>query len=89
MKSDPNALKHADAGFYASMTVLVALPIIGLLNTAIAALVAPFIIGVSIEIIQRIQRYISDGKQNTFKENVLDTIQTGLWYVTFYVNKSG
>ena len=93
MKSDPNALKHADAGmiaFFAGVLAFVTLNMPFLL-----VFIAPFIMGVAIEIMQRFQRAWRDSKflgfthsgQNTIKESMLDVMQTGLFYVTFYVNK--
>jgi len=85
MKSDPNALKHADFGM-ATCFFTILLFVLGFVP-AILILIAPFLTGVAIEVVQRVQRYVSDSEQNTNIESLLDIMQTGLFYVTFYVNR--
>ena len=85
MITDPNALKHADAGLYTFMLSVLAFII--LMINPLYALVMPFVTGVGIEVYQRIERAIKHKTQNTIKESVLDVMQTGLFYVTYWVRK--
>ena len=94
MKSDPNAVKHADAGMIAFFVSVLAFVTLGM--PFVFVFIAPFIMGVVIEIVQRFQRAFKDWKfvgfthsgQNTIKESVLDVMQTGFFYVTYYANRA-
>ena len=99
MKDDDNALKHAYWGRFTFAITLALGIVLGLDWWVIAAtsLFAPFAIaGAGIEVIQRFQRardkngkwlgFFHDG-QNSIKESLLDMMQTGLFYITYLVNR--
>ena len=81
MDSDPNAGKHMELGSIASIVCSLAAVAWtdSMLLFAVAFFVAPLIMGVAIEVYQRIIRY--GGKQNTIKESILDAAVTTLWYL--------
>jgi len=78
VKTDPNAFKHGLLGCASTAAAAVFVP--SLVNIAIASL----IMGISIEVIQRIMRELTMSKQNTFEENILDSLGTWLWFLSFY-----
>jgi len=81
MQTDPNAPKHMRLGAFASLaSVCLALLLTLNLNYALTAFFGcPFLMGLAIELVQRIQRI---GKaQNTNKESLLDVLVTGFWYL--------
>jgi len=95
MKSDPNATKHADLGLFAFALAIASFSF-GFASFYLV-LIASCIMGVSIEIGQRVYRAVdwqtfkwlgfTGSHQNTFKESCLDVIQTWLFMVTYYVNR--
>jgi len=100
MNTDPNSVKHAMLGGLGSLITAIAgyalsTPWLSLVGVS---LLAAFIMGVVIEIVQRAWRsfefnpfkYVGwiGAHQNTFKENILDVFQTGLFYITFWVTRN-
>ena len=83
MDSDPNANKHMDLGFVASMFCsLFLIAWTGSIDFFIAGfLVAPLFMGVGIELWQRVYRFFTKTKQNTTKESMLDAGVTTFWYL--------
>jgi len=72
IKTDPNAPMHQILGAMACVAGLASFGWLG-------AITAPLIVGISIELVQRVQRR---GKsQNTIKESILDTLTTWLWWI--------
>ena len=84
MKSDPNAMKHADLGMLALFLGIAGY--IFMICPLYVAFLMPFVMGIVIEIWQRIWRGITGGKQNSLQEILLDVMQTGLFFMTYYVN---
>jgi len=79
MRTDPNAPKHAILGAAVTTIVLVVAYLTHTQHPLILAFLAPFALGVAIEIIQRIQ-----GGTNTNRESMMDILTTGFWYLTIF-----
>jgi len=96
MKSDPNALKHADLGLFAFALAIASFSFS--FTSFYWVLIASLVMGVAIEIGQRVQRAVdwrtfkwlgfTGEHQNTFKESCLDVMQTWWFPITYYVNRS-
>lgn len=87
MRTDPNATKHMVLGFVGFVAVSVSFaPIVPTVWAALlCGLVAGYLTGIAIEVVQRIERRYVGVKQNTFRESVLDALVTGSWFLFFLV----
>jgi len=74
MRTDPNAWKHAFIGFGMFLFGMSICTFIGLND--LAAIAAPLIAGIAIEIVQRIQ-----GGTNTNRESFFDILTTWLFFL--------
>jgi hypothetical protein len=96
MIDDENAVTHAHFGLGSFVLASVAFAL-GFASFY-WVLTASLIMGVAIELVQRVQRAVdwrtfkwlgfTGEHQNSFKESVLDVMQTWLFTVTYYVNRN-
>jgi len=73
MRTDPNAGKHARLGLLGCVILLA--PVLTLIG---------LVVGIAIEVVQRVQRLFSGEKQNHLQESVLDALGTSLFYIYYY-----